>query len=169
MDENLRVYLEKQGYKDEWTDSVGRIHGQTIGPNSEPEGRFAYHYVSVSQEAGGPANENEAPVETGMLYQEQGEHGNSEATGIIPWDLTGNVVWTVTWKLMNPSGKIVKALRYSVRLVGCEGTGAAYCEQVGNYEDEAKPGETVAHGDTYSAQRYMPPLAFDKSPEEQGE
>jgi hypothetical protein len=169
MDENLRTYLEKQGYKDEWTDSVGGIHGQTIGPNSRPEGVFAYRYVSTSHEQGGPANENEPNnVETGMLYQEQGEHGNSEATGILPWDVTGNAVWIVTWKLIDPSGKIVKALRYLVHLVTCEGTGEAYCEQVRNYEDEARPGETVAQGDTYSTKRYVPPLAFDK-PSEEGE
>jgi hypothetical protein len=165
MDENLRTYLQKQGYKDEWTDSGGQIHGQTIGPNSEPEGEFAYSYVASAKEVSGPANENEPTnVETGMVYQD-----NREASGITPSGISGSMLWTVTWKLINPSGQTVKTLSYSVQLADCEGTGERYCEKAIHYEEEAPPGESVVYGGSYSATHYTPPSAFEKPREEQGE
>jgi hypothetical protein len=169
MDENLRLYLQNHGYTDEWSDSGGQIHGQTIGPNSEPYGGFGWQYVSHARETAGPTNNDDpASVETGMLYAEGGEHGEVEAHGVIPWDMHGNTQWQITWTLKNSSGATVKVLRYSVPLVVCEGQVDAYCSRVRNFEDYAHYGESLSSGE-YSQARYAPPSAFPKPPSEEGE
>lgn len=167
MDENLREYLEQDGYRDTWTDSAGGIEGQTIGPASqagsyEPD----LAYVSKVQEAGVPAGEDgNGSIESGMLFREQGEHENpvgSMGEGISPWDFTGSGVWTVTWTLRNASGDVVRRLRYSVRIVECGEATGTYCEKVGHYElNHNEPGNT--NGRDYTTKFYKPPTPWPKS------
>lgn len=156
MDENLRGYLEKRGYRDNWTDNAGGLDGQTIGPFASSGSAHTYEYVASAQQEGGDGG-----VETGMMFYELQEGTNLEdGSGTKPWDITGGQRWTITWTLRNAEGDVVKQLNYTVPIVAC-GANAAYCEKVTHYEsDVAAQGESVAGGGSYSASMYTPPSPF---------
>ena len=168
MDENLRIYLEKAGYRDTWTDNAGGIDGQTIGPfasngNTQTfEYAHTFEYVSTAQEAETPESKNGTGiVGSGMLYNEleEGQHFE-DGSGTKPRDISGGERWTIIWTLRDAKDHVVKQLRYSVNIVVCSYSGG-YCERVGKYEHNVlEEGKTVAEGGRYSKTFYTPPVAL---------
>lgn len=165
MDENLRTYLEKVGYRDHWSDSAGGIDGQTIGPYATANGDVhTYEYVAHEQEAGGGEQEAQ-DVGTGMLYNElnsEGTHSIAFEGGTNPSDGHGGQHWTLIWTLLDPEGHVARRLAYSIEIASCSAK-PEYCELVKNYgarlEEEHS---TLAPQEnySYSAAVYRPPTPF---------
>jgi hypothetical protein len=150
LDAPLRRWLADHGYSDEWSDSTGKLHESTVGPG-QAEGGSGEYVAS----AGLP----EAEEPSGLIYAPQGDpaYGAGPETTALP----PGRKWTIVWRLKDPTGHVVKTLRYTVKMVTCTDAADSYCEQVRQERDRnAQNGTSIDEAHSYSSAAYTPPPLF---------
>jgi hypothetical protein len=176
IDGNLQRYLQEHGYTDEWADNAGYIHGHALPANEQEAGG---HVTFVEYSVGGiPIGSEErerletAPAShSGLVYSPHSEAAATETDpGLIPTGVPSEQPWTITWRLKDATGQIVKELHYSLEVMSCSESHfdapeseATPCVQVIKEEqrrDKEVEEETGFHEATNKYYRPPPPPQF---------
>ncbi len=125
IDENLQHYWQEQRYTDEWSDNAGYVHGHALSANEqETEGHVAFvRYrngaIPIDSETEEKLANGPAPS-SGLIYSPESEAAATETkSGLIPTGVPSEQPWTITWRLKDATGQIVKELDYSLEVISC--------------------------------------------------
>lgn len=150
LDEPLHSYLEHHGYEDSWTDNSGFLHAHTF-IRGENQGDESYVSFQRALPKAGGSGYIYVPFPTPPPY----------GPGPVPDKIPRGGTWTITWRLKDPSGHVVRTLHYSVKVVSCGIAASSYCNKVGALRvREGELGTSVEENEPYSPTFYKPPPLF---------